>query len=321
MTIGRAASRRSFLHAAGLLTGGALASRYAPGGVIDAVFQANPVDARRAQMGAAPIVTRKLTERLAVLSGAGGNVIAFHGPDGKVVVDGFVKPAWPKLKAALAALDGSPIKSMIDTHWHFDHADNNGNFRAEGAGVIAHENTKTRLTQSHDLLGMHFDPAPTAELPTQTFAAGLTLNINGEQVNLTHVAPAHTDTDIFVFFPKANVLHMGDVFFNGAYPFIDATTGGHINGMIAGVQSAARFVTGQTRIIPGHGPVGNRASLAAYGHMLTTVRDNVQKLKAAGKTVAEVQAAKPTAEFDAAWGQGMFGANAFVALVYNTLRQ
>jgi cyclase len=167
---------------------------------------------------------------------------------------------------------------------------------------------------------MHFDPAPVAELPTQTFASGLTLNINGEQINLTHVAPAHTDTDVFVFFPKANVLHMGDVFFNGFYPFIDASTGGHINGMIAGVHSARRFVTGLTKIVPGHGPVAGRAVLDAYGHMLTTVRDNVQKLKASGKTLAEVQAAKPSADFDAVWGKGRMGPDSFVALVYTTLR-
>jgi cyclase len=319
MPTGFAASRRSFLRTAGAVTGGALASRFAPGALLEAI-QANTPDAMRAQMGATPISTMKLTERLTLLYGPGGNVVAFHGPDGKVVVDGFVKPAWPKLKAALAAIDGAPIKSMIDTHWHFDHADNNANFKAEGAGVIAHENTKARLTQPHDLLGMHFDPAPVAELPTKTFASGLTLNINGEQINLTHVAPAHTDTDVFVFFPKANVLHMGDVFFNGFYPFIDASTGGHINGMIAGVQSARRFITGLTKIVPGHGPVAGRAVLDAYGHMLTTVRDNVQKLKAARKTLAQVQAAKPSAEFDAVWGKGRMGPDSFVALVYDTLR-
>jgi cyclase len=312
-------SRRTFLRTAGIATGSALVFRHAPSGWLSA-FQANPLEERRAQMAGTPIVTTKLTDRLALLSGPGGNVVAFHGPDGTIVVDGFVRPAWPKLKAALEALDRAPIKSMIDTHWHFDHADNNGNFRAAGAGVIAHENTKTRLTQPHDLLGLHFDPAPSAELPTQTFAAGLTLNINGEQVNLTHVAPAHTDTDVFVFFPKANVLHMGDVFFNGLYPFIDAGTGGHINGMIAGVQAARKFVTAQTKIVPGHGPLGDRAALDAFGNMLTTVRDSVQKLKASGKSLAEVQAAKPSAAFDEAWGKGRFGPADFVALVYNTLR-
>jgi cyclase len=312
-------SRRSFLYTAATLSGSAFFFRYAPGAQAYAALQANTPDAMRAQIGAAPIETTKLGERLVLLSGPGGNVVVFHGPDGKIVIDGFVKPAWPRLKAALDALDGSPIKSLVDTHWHFDHADNNANFRNAGAGVIAHENTKTRLQQPHDLLGMHFDPAPSAELPTQTFASGLTLNANGEQVNLTHVAPAHTDTDIFVYFPKADVLHMGDVFFNGRYPFIDASTGGRIDGMIAGVQAAQKIVTAQTKIVPGHGPLGNRAALDAYGHMLTTVRDRVQTQKAAGKSLTNVQAAKPSAEFDAAWGKGMMPPDDFVALVYNTL--
>jgi glyoxylase-like metal-dependent hydrolase (beta-lactamase superfamily II) len=258
----------------------------------------------RAQMGGAPIQTTKLGERLVMLSGPGGNVVVLHGPDGKIVVDGFVKPAWPKLKAALDAIDGSPIRSMVDTHWHLDHADNNGNFRNAGAGVIAHENTKTRLAQPHDLLGMHFDPVPDAELPTQTFPAGLTLNANGEQTRLSHVPPAHTDTDIFVFFPKANVLHMGDVFFNGFYPFIDASTGGNIDGMVDGAQAGLKIATAQTKIVPGHGPLGSRASLEAYAHMLTSIRDRVRTAKKAGKSLAEVQAAKPSAAFDAGVGQG-----------------
>jgi cyclase len=308
-------SRRAFLQGAGALTGGALLLRYAPA----VLAQANPLDARRAQLGAAPIETTKLADRLVMLSGPGGNVVVSLG-DFKVVVDGFVQPAWPRLKAALDGLDGSPIKSLIDTHWHFDHADNNANFRKAGAGVIAHENTATRLMQPHDLLGMHFDPSPTAALPTQTFTAGVTLNANGEQIDVRHVAPAHTDTDVFVFFPKANVLHMGDVFFNGMYPFIDATTGGHINGMIAGVAAGLKIANAQTKIVPGHGPLARRPSLEAFGRMLTGVRDGVQKLKAAGKTLAEVQAAKPSAAFDAAWAKGMMSPDDFVALVYDTLR-
>lgn len=313
------ASRREFLRTAGLLSGSALVFRHSPAAVLHA-FQQSPLEQRRAQTGAAPITTTRLTDRVALLAGPGGNVVVLHGPDGQIVVDGFVKPAWPKLKAALAAIDAAPIKSMIDTHWHFDHADNNANFRAEGAGVIAHENTRKRLMEPHDLLGMHFDPVPSAELPTQTFPAGLTLNANGEQVDLRHVPPAHTDTDIFVFFPKANVLHMGDVFFNGFYPFIDASTGGNIDGVIDGAGTALKMVTAQTKIVPGHGPLATRASLEAYQHMLTSVRDRVRAAKKAGKTLAEAQAAKPTAEFDAGWGKGMMGADDFVALVYTTVR-
>jgi cyclase len=312
-------ARRSFLRATGMLAGGALVSRYAPTGLLQAL-QGPSADAMRAQIGAAPIATTKLGERLVMLSGPGGNVVVLHGPDGKLLVDGFVQPAWGRLKTILDGLDAAPIKSLIDTHWHFDHADNNANFRAAGAGVIAHDNTRKRLMEPHDLLGMHFDPAPSAAIPTQTFPVSLNLRLNGETMLLKRFAPAHTDTDIFVHFEGANVLHMGDVFFNGTYPFIDASTGGHINGMIAGVEAARARITAQTKIVPGHGPLGNRTSLEAFGHMLTSIRDRVQKEKTAGKSLAEVQAAKPSAEFDPAWGKGMMPPDDFVALVYNTLR-
>ena len=311
-------SRRSFLRAAGLAAGGAMVSRYFPAGIVRA--QGTTPDAMRAQLGAAPIQATKLSDRLTMLSGPGGNVVILHGPQGKVVVDGFVKPAWPKLKDALDAIDSTPVKSLIDTHWHFDHADNNANFRAAGAGVIAHENTRKRLGEPHDLLGMHFDPEPSAAKPTQVFPVSLNLRLNDESMVLMHVAPAHTDTDIFVHFEGTNVLHMGDVFFNGMYPFIDAGTGGHIDGMIAGVEKALSRVNAQTKIVPGHGPLGDRTALQAYGHTLKAIRDRVAEQKKAGKTLAQVQAAKPSAEYDATWGRGMMQPDDFVALVYNTLR-
>jgi cyclase len=311
-------SRRSFLRAAGLFAGAAMASRYLPDEVLEA--QGNSPDAMRNQLGATPIQATKLGDKLTLLSGPGGNVVVLHGPKGKVVVDGFVKPAWPKLKETLDAIDSTPITSLIDTHWHFDHADNNANFREAGAGIIAHENTRKRLREPHDLLGMHFDPQPSAAMPTQVFPVSLNLRLNDESMLLMHVAPAHTDTDIFVHFEGTNVLHMGDVFFNGMYPFIDASTGGHIDGMIAGVDKALSRVNAQTKIVPGHGPLGDRRSLEAYGQTLKAIRDKVAEQKKAGKTLAQVQAAKPSAQFDSAWGKGMMGADDFVALVYNTLR-
>jgi glyoxylase-like metal-dependent hydrolase (beta-lactamase superfamily II) len=312
--------RRAFLRATGMLAGGALVHQYAPAGLLEAaVRQAPTPDAMRAQMGAAPIETTKLGERLVMLSGPGGNVVVLHGPGGKVVVDGFVQPAWNRLKTMLDGLDEAPIKSLINTHWHMDHTDNNANFRNAGAGVIAHENTRKQMVLPHDLLGMHFDPFPSGALPTQTFPASMNLQLNGESMVLSHVAPAHTDSDILVRFEKADVLHMGDVFFSGFYPFIDASTGGNINGMIAGAAKGLTLAGARTQVVPGHGPLGHRGSLEAYHNMLTSIRDRVQKDKKAGKTLADVQAAKPSAEFDAAWGKGMMAPDAFVALVYNTL--
>lgn len=301
-----------------MLSGTALAWHCTPAPLL--ALQASPLEEMRNQIGAQPLVTTKLNERMVLLSGPGGNVVVHHGPAGMIVVDGFVKPAWPKLKAALAAIGAMPLKSLIDTHWHFDHADNNSHFRDEGAGVIAHENTKRRLMQSHDVRGLHFDPVADDALPTQTFTAGLTLNFNGEQIDLRHVAPAHTDTDTFVRFPKADVLHMGDIFFNGFYPFIDASTGGHINGMVDGAAAGLNIIGAQTKVVPGHGPLGSRGSLQAYHRMLGTVRDTIGAAKKAGKSLADVQAAKPTAAFDADWGKGMLGPDAFVELVYATVR-
>jgi glyoxylase-like metal-dependent hydrolase (beta-lactamase superfamily II) len=321
-------SRRQFIRHAGLVAAGAGVLRYLPHVHASTGFhemlqaptaQSDPVAAMREQMGAAPIASTKLADRLVMLSGPGGNVVALHGPDGKIVVDSFVQPAWPKLKSTLDGLDGGAIQTLIDTHWHFDHTDNNMHFREAGAGIVAHVNTKTRLAEPHDLLGMHFDPAPAASLPTDTFADKRSLNMNGELVTLVHVPPAHTDTDIFIHYTKANVLHMGDVFFNGTYPFIDASTGGNINGMIAGADRALAMTNARTKIVPGHGPLSDHAGLLTYRRVIATIRDRVRELKRSKKTLAQVQAARPSAQFDGKWGKGMMSPNDFIALVYNTL--
>jgi glyoxylase-like metal-dependent hydrolase (beta-lactamase superfamily II) len=318
--------RRAFLKTTGLLGSAALMTRYAPG-FVETGFAHRPqapaqdpaVEKMRAQIGAVPIETAKLAEGVVMLSGPGGNVVVLTGPEGKIVVDSFVQPAWPRLKSTLDGIDGSPIKTLIDTHWHFDHADNNANFKAAGAGILAHENTRKRLTETHELLGMRFEPAPAEALPTETFADRRSVTVNGEQIILAYVPPAHTDTDILVHFTKANVLHMGDLFFNGTYPFIDASTRGNINGMIGSAGRALQMADDRTKIVPGHGPLGDRAALMRYRTMMTTIRDRVRAQKTKGATLPQVQASKPAAEFDAGFGKGRMPADDFVALVYNTL--
>jgi glyoxylase-like metal-dependent hydrolase (beta-lactamase superfamily II) len=279
---------------------------------------ADPLAQMRAQVGAIPIQATKLTDRLTLLAGPGGNVAVLHGPDGKIVVDTFMQPAWTSLKQMLDGLGNGKI-TLIDTHWHFDHTDNNENFRKAGAAIVAHENTKKRMSETHELLGMKFLPSPPDALPTQTFGARHSITANGEQIALAHVPPAHTDTDITIHFQKANVLHLGDLFFNGIYPFIDASTRGSINGMIAASNAVLKTADAQTKIVPGHGPLGDRAALTSFRDMMVTVRDRVQKLKKEGKTLEEVVAATPTKDLDETWGKGFMQPNMFVTLVYNTL--
>jgi glyoxylase-like metal-dependent hydrolase (beta-lactamase superfamily II) len=320
-------TRRDLLRTAGVLGGGAALAHLGPFSVARAyaLLRQAPQDpvaaaaASRAQMAATPIEAAKLTDTLTMLSGPGGNVVVLNGPDGKVVVDTFILGAFAPLKQRLDAMGSAPILYAVDTHWHFDHADNNESFQQAGATIVAHANTTKRLSETHELLGMRFAPAPKAALPTQTFTQSHALRANGEQINLAYAPPAHTDTDITVHFTRGNVLHMGDLFFNGMYPFIDATTAGNINGMIAAADRALKLVNATTRIVPGHGPLADRGALVKYRDVLVTVRDRVAKLKKAGRTEVEVVAAKPTADLDGVWGKGFMMPDVFVGIVYNTL--
>jgi cyclase len=315
-------TRRTLLRSTGLIAGTAIAARYAsldPGlDLWAAQASTAALDARRAEMGKIPIARTKLAANLELLAGPGGNVLVLHGADGLVLVDNFVRPAWPALKTTLDAIGGR-LAFAIDTHWHFDHADNNANARKAGATVVAHVNTKTRLSQAHDILGMHIEPEPPEALPTVTFADAHTMKANGEDLVLQHVPPAHTDTDIHVTFAQAGVVHLGDLFFNGVYPFIDGSTGGTMNGMVATAERMLKVVGPTTRIVPGHGPLADRAALQRYHTMLATVRDRIGKLKASKRSLADIQALRPTAEFDADWGNGFMKPADFVGLVYGVL--
>jgi len=331
-------SRREFLNvamqgsalaaAAALMPRGALA--LAAGGTEQAPTAADLLADMRAKFNAAPLETQRLAEDVTMLSGPGGTVVVLNGPDGKFVVDTFVAPAWPRLKKALDGLGNAPVKCVIDTHWHFDHTDNNAPLHAFGATVLAHENTRTRMTESHDLpvlyrasdgalAGLHFDPSPVEALPQETFSSGYRLHANGETLTLQHVAAAHTDTDIYVHFEKANVIQMGDLFFNGMYPYIDPSTGGTIAGMIAAADRILSLAGNDTRIVAGHGPLGNKADLTKSRDVLVTSRDRIEKLRSAGKSAQEAVAEKPFADLDPVWGQGIVNSDQWVQIVYLTL--
>jgi len=317
-------SRREMLRHTATLTGAAFLAQLFPASLLDAAQQAPASDALaaiRAQMGAVPIAQQKLADNLTLLSGPGGNVVVLNGPDGKIIVDTFVAPAWSNLKDALAGLGAQPLKTVIDTHWHFDHSDNNAPLHAAGATVLAHENTKKRMSDPHHLPVLNLDsqPSPPEALPQQTFVTTQKLQANGETLALAHFAPAHTDTDIYVHFQHANVIHLGDTFFNTIYPFIDPSTGGKLSGMIAANDKVLALVNSETKIIPGHGPLGTKADLTKTRDMLVTVRERIQKLKSAGKSIQETVAAKPLTDLDASWGKGLLNGDAFVQVAYLSL--
>ena len=320
-------TRRQLLQGAGTLAGGAVLARLFSAVPAQAAWYGqqpaveDQVAKMRAMMGGTPIQPQQLADHLTLLSGPGGNVVVLDGPDGKLMVDTFVQPAFANLRKALADIGPSPIKTVIDTHWHFDHTDNNASLHELGAHLIAHENTKKRMSETHQLavLNLDFPPSPAAALPQQTFKENLKLQVNGENLALSHFAPAHTDSDICVHFQKANVLQTGDTFFNGMFPYIDGGTGGSVKGMIAACTKSLSLADNNTKIIPGHGPLGNKADLAKFRDMLTTVEQRVGKLKSAGKSADEVVAAKPLADLDAVWGKGLFNAEVFTRLAYMTV--
>jgi cyclase len=326
----RQSTRREMLRNSAALAGTAFLAQLFPGSLLRAgvggISQqaAAPTDrlaAMRAQMGAVPIQAQPLGDRLTLLSGPGGNVVVLDGADGKYVVDTFISTAWANFKEKLDGLGSEPLKIVIDTHWHVDHTDNNANLHAAGATVLAHENTKTRMSEAHDIaiFGVHFPASPANALPQQTFSSNQKLQANGEILVLQHFSPAHTDSDIYIHFQKANVIHMGDTFFNGFYPFIDGETGGKIGGMIAAADKILPLADNNTKIVPGHGPLGNKADLTKFRDMLVVARDRVQKLKDAGKSADEIAASKPFADLDATWGKGMLNSDVFVQVVYSTL--
>ena len=332
-------SRRGMLRGSATLAGGAFLAHLFPAPLLRASAAGYPHPApspaellasMRAKFNAVPMETQKLADNVTMFDGPGGAVTVLNGPDGKFVVDTFVAPAWPRLKGALDGLGSASVKYVIDTHWHFDHTDNNAHLHATGATVLAHENTTKRMSEPHDLpvlyrgadgalASLHFDPSPAEALPQQTFATSYQLRANGETLALQHVAPAHTDSDIYVHFQNANVISMGDLFFNGMYPYIDPGTGGSIDGMIAAADRILSFADNHTRIVAGHGPLGNKGDLTNFRDMLITSRDRVEKLKSAGKSAQEAVAEKPFADLDPVWGKGIINGDQFVQIVYLTL--
>jgi glyoxylase-like metal-dependent hydrolase (beta-lactamase superfamily II) len=295
----------------------------APAANTNPAVQPNPNLPQQLRTAAATetIKTTKLTDTIFLLQGVGGNIVCQIGPDGKLLIDSGIDTGTHHLLDALDKLGVQKLKLLVNTHWHFDHTSGNAELHLQGAFIIAQTNTRVRLSspQVMQAYDAHFPAASDAALPQDTFPDNETLWVNNDQTDLVHTPDAHTDSDIFIHFNKGNVIHTGDLWFNGMYPLIDLSSGGTINGMIRGVDQVIALADEHTKIVPGHGALGDKVALQSYREMLVTVADRVEKLKASGDTVEQAVAAKPTADLDAAWAHGSIKPDTFVAIVYDSL--
>jgi glyoxylase-like metal-dependent hydrolase (beta-lactamase superfamily II) len=279
----------------------------------------NIVDLIRDDAAKAPINVHKLRGNVSALEGSGGNIAILTGADGKVFIDAGITASRLRILEAANSLGREPITHLINTHWHFDHTDGNGWLNAEGAAILAHENTHKHLltAQRVEDWDFNFPSPPLAAVPTEVFPSEMTLKLNGSTLALKHYDPAHTDSDISVTFTEADILHTGDTYWNGIYPFIDYSTGGNIDGTIKAAEANVAAATAKTIVVPGHGhPVSNKVELMAYRNMLVAIRDNIAKLKHQGRSIEETIAAHPTAAYDAKWGQFVITPALFTRLVY-----
>ena len=306
-------SRRQFLTAGGLTFAAACVTPrrlFAQGGdLVETAIQ---------EAATAKITVQPLRRNISAILGAGGNIAVLSGPDGKLLIDAEIISARPNVSAALESINADPIKQLINTHWHFDHTGGNEWLHEAGASILAHENTSKHLLVDTRVEGWKhtFPAAPAGAIPSTVFRDDYTLHANGTTLVLKHYAPAHTDSDISVYFAEADILHVGDTFWNRDYPFIDYSTGGSIDGQIRAAEANLAMVTDKTIVISGHGAVGGRADLVLFRDVMVEIRDKVAALKKQGRSLPEVAAAKPSARYDAEWGRLFMTPSAFLALVY-----
>ena len=268
------------------------------------------------------ITPLKLADGLWMLTGAGGNLLVCAGPDGALLVDAQYGPLAAKIRAVVDSLSGGrPLRFVLNTHYHGDHVGGDSAMAAAGATDRGPPNVRRRMSvdRFNETFGTTTKAAPARALPVLTFSDSLTFHLGGPDIHVFHLPPGHTDGDAVVWVPAADVLHTGDLLFNGTYPVIDVSAGGSIGGMIRSLDLLLPLVGPATKIVPGHGPLADRAALLRFRGMLVTVRDRVAKLVKEGRTLEQVKAAKPLADLDEAWGQGFMKPDSFLGVVYTDL--
>lgn len=267
------------------------------------------------------IEVKPLTDQVALLYGRGGNIGVSHGEDGVFLIDDQYAPLTDRIRAAVGELSDRPVRFVVNTHWHGDHTGGNENLGEAGAVIVAHENVRERMSteQFMEVFDRKVPASPEAALPMVTFQDGLTFHLNGDTVRVHHVARGHTDGDSIVHFEDADVLHMGDIFFNNGYPFIDRDSGGSVQGIIEAVERGLEIAGSETQVIPGHGELSDRQGLKAYHEMLTTITDRVRSRMRKGESLADIQEAGVTSDYDERWSGDFINAERFVSFVHASL--
>ena len=268
---------------------------------------------------AVQVTAQPIRPGVAVLFGNGGNIGVSYGPDGTLIVDDQFAPLVPKIQAAIAGLGATPVKFLVNTHWHFDHAGGNEPFGKAGAIIVAQDNVRTRLAAGGTVAGNNSTPAPKEALPIVTYDHGMTFHLNGDTIDVLHTGGGHTDGDSVVYWRKANVLHTGDMMMNGlGFPFVDLSSGGSALHLIVSLDQLIAMTDADTVVIPGHGALAKRADLIAWRGMIATAVDRVTALKQAGRTLDQAKAAKPLAGLSNA-PNGFVAEDAFVESIWGSL--
>ena len=265
------------------------------------------------------VTSEQVSDGLYMLVGKGGNIGVSIGDDGTFMIDDKFADMSPAIQDAITGLGGDTPRFLVNTHFHGDHSGGNENFGNAGSTIVAHHNVHKRLSEGSTIaaFNMTSPPAPEAALPVISFESNMTFHLNGDHVQVIHVPNAHTDGDAFVHFTGANVIHTGDLFFNGFFPFIDVPNGGSVPGVIAAINQMLELANDDTVIIPGHGPIAGVGELTAYRDMLVTANDRLGELRAQGFTGAEAAAKTPLADLDEQWGKAMFSAEKWITIIYD----
>jgi glyoxylase-like metal-dependent hydrolase (beta-lactamase superfamily II) len=274
-----------------------------------------------AQDKAVEFIPFQLSDTVYMLKGRGGNLGISTGEDGLFIIDDQVKPVTAELLQAIRKISDKPVRIVVNTHYHADHVGGNEAIGSAGAVIIAHDNIRKRMTTEQVSIFMQDTTPPYAQdaLPLVTFNDRMSLHMNGETATAYHVPSGHTDGDSIIHFPLSNVIHMGDMFFNGLYPYVDLDAGGSLQGLVAASDLALSLADGSTRIIPGHGPLGVTEDLKNYRDYLVKASANVQELIDRDMTLAQIIAAEPTKEWDEELGKTWITPPQFVTFIYNSL--